>query len=332
MTKTAPKNTTIAPMLAGPAPRNHLNTYPIEGMRLLDGETPEQIAAREAAATAAAAEAAAKAETDRIAAEKAEADRIAAEKAEADRIEAEKKAGKISDKEAELLKDAMKHKATARAAQQALEEANARLKTFDGIDPEAVKKLLTDQAAAAEALKAAELKAAEKSGDVDRVKKMMAEAHEAEVKKIKDEAAAKDTLLNQAQQTIDDLTVGAAFTQSNYVVDELVLTPAIARQVFGPHFDVVDRKIIPFDKPRGEKGRTELLNANGQAMGFEDALKKLIDTSPDRDKLLRSKIAPGAKSRTDNNTRGNKTEDGELRGVARIQAGLVAGALKKAAG
>jgi hypothetical protein len=316
--------------------RNTHQMFAVESMRLLDGETAEQKAAREAAAATAAAEAAAAeaaaAEAARVAAEKADADAKAAEKAEADRIAAEKAAGKLTDKEHEFLTDALKHKKTAREAKAALEAANARIKDFEGLDAAAIKKLVKDQADAAAAATAAELKAAESAGDVERIKKMMGEEHTKVVTSLETKLAEKDALINGAQKTIEDLTVGSAFSQSKYINDELVLTPQIARTVYSSHFDVVNGKVVPFDKARGESGRTQLVDAAGASLSVDAALKKIVEASPDRDRLVRSKIAPGAGSKTTDTGRKTTEGDGELRGMARITAALEAGALKKKPG
>lgn len=324
--------TTIAPMQMQ---RSHtLEIHAIEGMRLMDGpsETDAEKAAREAA-EAETARVAAEAEAARIAAEKtaAEAAAKAAEEAEAKRIEDEKKAGKLTDKEFEFLTDALKFKKAAREAQTALEQANARIKAFDGLDPAQIKKLVDDQAKAAQAAKDAELKAAEAAGDVERIKKMMGEEHNKVVETLKTELAAKDAAINGAQKTIEDLTVGSAFSQSTYIKDELVLTPAIARQVYSSHFDVVNGKVVPFDKPRGETGRTQLVDASGNALSVDGALKKIVEASPDRDRLVRSKVGVGAQSKTDTTRTGGQNQDDGLRGAARIQAAIVAGAFKSAA-
>lgn len=329
------KVTVTAPAMQMQRSETTHQMFAVESMRLLDGETEAEKAAREAKEAEAAA--AAQAEADRLAAEKtaaekaaAEAAAIAAEEAERKRIEDEKKANKLSDKEYEFLTDALKHKKAAREAQKALEEANARLKDFDGLDAAAIKKLVADQKKAADDAKAAELKAAEAAGDVERIKKMMGEEHNKVVSTLEAKLAEKDAAINGAQKTIEDLTVGAAFSQSAYIRDELVYTPADARALYSSHFDVVNGKIVPFDKPRGESGRTQLVDASGKALPLDAALKKIIDARPDRDRLVRSKIAPGAASKTEKGSHTEQQNDGP-RGAARIQAALDSGAFKKAA-
>jgi hypothetical protein len=325
--------TALTPMIAGPAPRDHYNTFPIAGMRLLDGESEADKATRlaaeaETARLAKEASDAAAAEAARIQKEKDDAE--AADAAEKARLAQERKDGKLTDKEFELLTDAMKHKATAREAKRLADEATAKLKAFEGIDPAKIRDLIKAEETAKAAQVAAELKAAEKAGDVERIKAMMAEEHTKVVTTLETTIKDKDAALDVAQNTISDLTVGAAFSNSTYIKDELVLTPHIARQVYSSYFDVVDRKVVAFDKPRGEAGRTPLTGADGKGVGFEDAIKKIVEAQPDKDSILKSKLGSGAQSRTE---KGNTTEnkDGELKGAARIAAALSAGAFKKAA-
>jgi hypothetical protein len=314
---------------------NDHQTFPVQSMRLLDGETEAEKAAREAAAEAkrVADEAAAKAATEAAAKEKADAEAAvkAAEEAEAKRIADEKKAGKLTDKEYEFLTDALKHKKTAREAQQKADELVERVKAFEGLDAAAVKKLVKDQAAAEKAAKDAELKAAEAAGDVERIKKMMGEEHNKVVSELQAKLDELNGVVKTKDTTIEDLTVGSAFSQSTYIANELVLTPQIARTVYSGHFDVVNGKVVPFDKSRGEAGRTQLVNATGAALSVDEALKKIVEASPDRDRLVRSKIAAGAGSKTEKG--GTTTTEGDgLRGMARITAALEAGALKKKPG
>jgi hypothetical protein len=307
--------------------------FPIEGMRLLDGEDAAAKAAREAAeaATAEAARVAAEAAATAAA---AEATRVAAE-AEAARIAA----SKLSETEAALLKENMKIKQKAKDAAEALEAANLKLKDFEGLDPAEIKTLVEAQKAAKAAAAAAEEAALVAKGDWDRLKTTMADAHKTAIEAANATVAEKDGALKSAMQVIDDLTVGAKFTTSAYIKDETVLPGQIARQVFGQHFDLVDGVVTGYDKPRGAKDRTPIVDASGDPLDFDAAMAKLIEASPDRDSLKRANIQPGGGPRTptvkpgagDLRTIRKSDEPGELRGAARIQAALAAGALAKKA-
>jgi hypothetical protein len=233
----------------------------------------------------------------------------------------EEKQPKVSDKEAELLKEVMDKKAKLKEAQDAAAAAAAKLKEFEGIDPVEVKKLLQDR-------KDAEKKELEAKGDFDRLKAMMAEEHKKELEKVTTTVTEKDSALAAALREIDELTIGSAFSTSKFVTDELVLTPSKTRQVYGSHFERENGQIVAYDKPKGAAERTKLVDGSGNPLGFEAALKKLVEIDPDHDRLVRSKTKDGAGSKTEDTKTTQKTDNG-LRGSARIAAALAAA---KAAG
>lgn len=313
------KNTTIAPMQMQ---RSHETImHPIEGMRLLDGGD---------------AEAAAKAAADKAAADKAAADKAAADKAAADKAAAEAAAKELEDKlkglsdsEAKLLKENMAQKAKLREAEDAAKKAQEALKAYEGVDPTKIQELIAANKAAEEAKRKTEEDNLKKSGDFDRLKAMMAEQHKVELAAEKKAAADKEAALTAAQKTINELTVGAAFSASQFLAKETVLSPLAARPIFESHFDVVDGKVTAYNKPRGEADRTPLVNASGDALGFEEAIKKIVDARPDKTTLLRSGLKPGAGTGTTDVRTGGGEADGP-RGMARIKSSLKAGALKKA--
>lgn len=286
------------------------------GNDTLDGGDDE--AAKEAAAKEAAEKAAA-------------ADKAAKEKAEKEAIEEEerKRGSKLTDREAELLKENMARK----KAQKDLED---RLKAFEGVDPAEWRKIKDNERKAKEAEEKAKLEAAEKAGEFTRVKKIMAEQHDAALKAKDADLAKANSALEAAMRTIEELTVGSSFSASTFIAQETVLTPTIARATFGSHFDIVDGKVVAYDKPRGAKDRTPMVDAAGEAVPFETAIKRLVESNPEKDKLLRSQMAPGTGSRTENNTLSGKSTfkpshvDTGARGVNRMKAALDSGALKEA--
>lgn len=170
-----------------------------------------------------------------------------------------------------------------------LTAAQAKLKEFDGIDPVAVRQLLADKAAA-------ETAALEASGEWARLKERMSAEHTSGTQALKDQVTALQTQLNSSQRSIDDLSVGTHFSQSGFIADELVLTPSKARVVYGSHFDLVEGKVVGFDKPRGDANRTALVDQHGNSVDFDAALRKIVDADPDKDHMLKSKVKPGAGS------------------------------------
>lgn len=238
------------------------------------------------------------------------------EKAEADAAVAKKKIDEnVTDREADLLKDVMKKKEAQKKAEDALKVSNDRLKEFEGLDAAEIKKLLKDKLDA-------EKKSLEAAGDFDRLKAMMKEEHDKSMKKVADEKAVTETALEVAQRQINDLTVGAAFATSGFVGDEMTLTPTKARIVFGGHFELEDGTVVGYDKPKGATSRTKLVDASGEPLKFEAAIKKLVEADADSDSIIRSKLKSGTNSKaiTEIKTKVATTATG----LSRIEAGLLA--------
>lgn len=220
--------------------------------------------------------------------------------------------GSLTDKEAALLKDVMKHKEAAKKAK----EAEAALRESIGdLDLAEVRQVLADK-------KAAEVKALEDRGEYERVKQSMAEQHKAEVAKLQQEIADLKGAKGASEQRISDLTVGTQFSQSEFVTGELVLPPAKARALYGEHFEIEDGKVVGYDKPRGEANRTAIVDAYGQTVSFDEAMRKIIEADPEKDHLIKSKVKQGAGSISTPKGQNLNTPPKALTGQEKIQAGL----------
>ena len=264
-----------------------------------------------AGAAAAAASEAAQAD----AAKKAEAESQAAKEAEAQKKREQEAAGnKPSEEEARLLKEDMKRKEKVRELSAELEQVRGQLKQFEGIDPEAVRKLLADQ-------KTAEEKQMEAKGEWDRLKARMSEEHsrtlsvkDAELQALREQLAAKDGVLN-------DMTIGSEFVNSEFINKELVLTPAKTRVVYGSYFELEEGKVIAYDKPRGAKDRTAIVDGFGNPLPFDAALRKIVDADPDKNHMLKSSVKPGASSANQPGARRPAQEEAKS-SVAKISTGI----------
>lgn len=225
------------------------------------------------------------------------------------------KAGAPSDAEAKLIKEVMQKKEALKVATDEAAAAKARLQEFDGIDPAAVRKLLAEQKTAEEAALAAK-------GDFETLKTRMAEEHtkvtttlQDQIKDVRDQLAAKDRI-------IDELSIGTQFSQSNFITEETTMPAAKARKLFGEHFDVVEGKVVAFDKPRGEANRTPLVDQLGNGLAFNEAMRKIVESDPDKDHLLKSKVKSGAGSQSKADTKVQLAAPGDATSVDRIGAGL----------
>lgn len=219
---------------------------------------------------------------------------------------------KVSDREAELLREVMEKKGKIKDLTKELEDFK---KKYEGIDPDEVRQIIADR-------KKAEEEELEKKGEWERLKARMADEHKAEIAKKEQELAAVRSEVDALRKQIEELTVGQSFSNSTFIKDELILTPAKARVVYGAYFEVEDGVVVAYDKPRGASERTKLVNGSGEPLGFEEALRRIVENDQEKDQLLRSKLKPGANSGTKDVK--VPVEKPELRGRERIKAVLSA--------
>ena len=232
---------------------------------------------------------------------------------------------KVSDREAELLKEVMKRKGHEQTLKGEVGKLQEQLKRFEGIDPEQVRSLLNEKVEH----ERAEL---EKRGEFDRVKQQIVDQHKGELDTVR---STYDTQVNElsqklqgAESLITDLTIGRSFGDSPFVRETLTLTPSKARVVYGQHFEVQDGNVVAYDKPAGAADRTMLVNGEGNPLPFDKAIAKIVQADPDYEHLTRSKVKSGA---------GSKSEPGQQptpkvgAGRSRISAAINGGALKQPA-
>jgi predicted RNase H-like nuclease (RuvC/YqgF family) len=268
-----------------------------------------------------AAEAAQKAANE--AAAKKAAEEEAAKKAaeeEAARKAAEEGKPKITDSEAKLLKEVMEKKAKIKELSDAAEKLQEQLKSFEGIDPASVRDLLKQK-------QDEETKKLEAKGEWDRLKAQMNEQHQKALESLKSTLAEKDGLVGKLQKQIEELTIGNAFGTSKFIAEELALTPTKTRVLFGGHFEFKDGHVVAFDKPVGAAERTPLVDAKGDPLPFEAALKKLVESDNEKDSLFKAKIKPGAGSGTAGSgapAGGSSDSAKPMKPLDKIAAGLAA--------
>lgn len=223
---------------------------------------------------------------------------------------------KPSDEEARLLKENMKRKeenATLKRQIEELQGLQSTLNELGGLD--ALKTLVGEK-------KTAEEKQLEAKGDFERLKQRMAEEHTKEVGKLKAQIDAISGDLNKSKATINELMIGGQFGQSKFISEDTVYTPAKARVLYGDHFEIVDGKVVAYDKPKSAGNRTALVDSYGNPVGFDEALRKIVEADPERDYILKDKGKPGANSQS-RQGEPKKTQP-EASGTAKIAAGLKA--------
>ena len=235
---------------------------------------------------------------------------------------------KPSDKEAQLLKEVM----TKKAALKQMEEK------FKDIDPELYRVMLQERQQLQEQTQAEadrqEQERLKAEGKFDELLQAQARQADSRVEQVKaqyqkelSEATAELEGLKaqlEGQQTlINSLTIDSAFANSQFIREELLpaFNPAKTKKLYGEHFDVVEGKVVAFDKPRGATDRAQLVNKDGNPLAFEEAISRLVESDPDADAMKRSKHKEGAGSFSTSQTAAQKPPVIQP-GVSRITAAL----------
>lgn len=245
----------------------------------------------------------------------AEETKVEEGKAEAVAAEPEKKESSISDSEAKLLKENMKKKAQIQELQGKVEELSKAIETFKGLGS------FEELSAMIKSRKDEETKQMEAKGEWEKLKKQMGEDHAKAMAEINTQMEELNKKYEESQHRIIELTVGSEFANSTFISNELTLTPAKARVIYGDYFELKDGKVVGYDKPRGTEGRTAFVDQYGNTLPFNEALKKIVSADPDVESLMKSKSKPGAGS-TSHKSTVQKPNFNSKTGQDKISAGL----------
>ncbi len=242
----------------------------------------------------------------------ADDDKTAGDKAGSEGDKGKTNDGKPTDREAQLLKDAMKWKDKFRELEGNFKSIQEQL---GDVDPATARKLADD----AKERERADL---EKKGEYDRIVQQMRDENQ-KLLKTKDETVSElQTELQKAQADIADLTLGAKFRESEFISKQSTLPPTIAQKEFGDYFEYEDGVAVPYDKPKGAKDRTKVVDADGKPKKFDQAIAELYAQHPDSKSLTRSTVKPGAGSRSQSDVKDAGKNQPEVRGIGKIQLGL----------
>ena len=209
---------------------------------------------------------------------------------------------KVTEREASLIKEVMSKKEAINTLKNQLQEVQNKLKDYDGIDIAEVRELLQKKADDEKKRADDEKKRLEEKGEWERLKAQMVEQHTKEKDELFARIEESQGEMSKLSSTIAELTVGSAFSQSQFIQNNLTLTPSKARIIYGSYFAYEDGKVVAYDKPVGSENRTPLVNASGDPLGFDEALKKIIDLDPEKEQIIRSRQRSGAGSNTSSKT------------------------------
>lgn len=254
----------------------------------------------------------------------AEEERKAAEEAARLAAEAEDEDGDDDNGVADLA-EAKKALAEARKAEKKAKADAAKAKAdaakFKGIDPEKARADAKKVEEAEKAKRSAEKVAAEAAGNLERLRELQNEDHQRELSAERDLRTAAEARAAEAEARLARALVSTAFASSNFISGETVLSPAKAQRLYGDYVEIKDGEIIVYDKPAGEARRAIVMDSRGNALPFNDAIKKVIEADPDKDTFLKTKIKPGGGSKSDHQP--SSADNGRSR-IQKLSAGLKA--------
>lgn len=175
----------------------------------------------------------------------------------------------------------------AKTHREAKEAAEAKLKSFEGIeDPAAAKKAL-------ETVKNLDDKKLVDAGEIERVKAEAIKAVEDKYKPLQEE---RDTLRTQ----LYDEKIGGSFARSPLINGDkakFAIPADLVQARFGKHFEVEDGKIVATDS----NGNKIYSRSNpGEVAGFDEALEILVDQYPHKEHILRGSGGSGSGSKNGN--------------------------------
>lgn len=179
-----------------------------------------------------------------------------------------------------------------------LAAARADAARFEGIDPEAARANATRVAELDQQARAAEQERARAEGNFERLRELQNEEHQAALQAAQ---AERDTARNERAQAIADAASArrqAAFAGSQFFAKETVLTPEKAERIYGDYVEIEEGRPVVYDAPKGAAKRARVMDTNGHAIPFDEAIKKIVESEPDKDSFLKSKVVPGSGSKT----------------------------------
>jgi len=165
-----------------------------------------------------------------------------------------------------------------------VEKLKEKIAAFEGIeDPEKAKKAL-------ETLKNLDDKKLIDAGEVDALKRQMAEVFEQEraqlTQQLEQERSEAQEKLESSAQRIRRLMIDSQFSKSPWFSGEqpkTILPPDIAAEHFGKFFKVEEDSVVGYLNGNKILSRERV----GEPAGFEEALSVIIDGYPMKDRILR---------------------------------------------
>jgi hypothetical protein len=169
----------------------------------------------------------------------------------------------------------------------AKDEAEAKLKPFEGIaDPAAALKAL-ETVANIDAGKLLE------AGKVEDIKRQAREAAQAEVataqKEAKDQIASITAERDTIQGQLHGELIGGGFARSKFITDKAAIPAEMLQSYFGQNFKIEDGKVVGYVNGQKVVSSDDFVSP----AAFDVALERMVEASPLKDSILKGQVGAG---------------------------------------
>lgn len=171
----------------------------------------------------------------------------------------------------------------AKGHREAKEAAEAKLKAFEGLDPDVAKDALSK-------LSNIDAKKLIDAGEVEKVKAEISKAFEEKLTASEQKTAAMERELYGER-------IGGAFVRSKFVGDKLAIPADLVQARFGQNFKLEEGKVVAYD----QSGNKIYSKAKpGELADFDEAIEFLVDAYPHKDHILKGSGQSGGGSKGGN--------------------------------
>ncbi len=171
------------------------------------------------------------------------------------------------------------------------EKAEASLKVFEGLDPEAARKAI-------ETVGKLDAKQLIDAGEVDKVRAEVGSQYQGQL-------TAAQQALQDANGKIDGLTLDRAFSRSEFIANRIAVPREMFEATFGRNFKIEDGKPVPYG-PDGNKIYSK--KKMGEIADVDEAFEILVENYAHKDTILRANGNSGSGNNGNGGNRGGSRQ------------------------
>lgn len=167
--------------------------------------------------------------------------------------------------------------------QKTIETAEAKLKAFDGLDAAAARTAL-------DTVKNLDLKKLVDAGEIDKVKQEAVRAMEEKIKAVEARISPIEQERDSFRNAFHGEKIGNAFANSKYIADKLAIPSDVVQAMFAKNIKFEDAGVVGYDAA-GNKLYSRA--KPGDLAPFDEALELLVESYPNRERILKGSGANG---------------------------------------